>query len=142
MKTYKSNIVKYRLVKEPTDIPKVKITNHKDAVEYVRQFWDDTIGVYESMYLLVLNRQNITVGYVKISQGGVNGTVIDTKLVVKYCSDALANACILFHNHPSGQLEASGNDISITNKAKKALKYIDCTLLDHIIITEDDHKVI
>lgn len=55
MKTYKTNIPQLRIVKEPTAIPKAKITNSKDAEQYIRQFYKDDIGICESFFLLLLN---------------------------------------------------------------------------------------
>lgn len=80
--------------------------------------------IYESCFLTLLNRNNETIGWVKISQGGVAGTTIDTKLVAKYAIDTLASAVILCHNHPSGTLKPSKSDIEITNQVKKSFRFI------------------
>ena len=85
---------------------------------------------------MLLDRKNNVTGWAKISQGGVAGTVVDLKIIMKYAIECLASNVIFVHNHPSGSLEASDADISITNKAKKALKLIDINLLDHVIITD------
>ena len=74
--------------------------------------------IYESVFILLLNRHNNTIGYAKISQGGVTGTVIDVKIIAKYIIDSLASGLILAHNHPSGNTRASSEDINITNKVK------------------------
>jgi len=139
MKTYKSTIDNYKIVKEPSDIPKVKITSSKDANEYVRNFYFEDLEVYESMFLLLLNRNNNTTGYVKISQGGITGTVVDVKIICKYAIDNLASSAILTHNHPSGNNQPSEADRNITKKVKEALAILDCNLIDHIIITKDSY---
>jgi DNA repair protein RadC len=87
----------------------------------------------------LLDRQNKTIGYAKISQGGIFSTVVDVKIIAKYVVDSLASGIILAHNHPSGQLKASNEDIQVTNKIKEVLKHFDCVVLDHVILTVDSY---
>lgn len=116
----------------------VKIQGHEDAVNYARAFYSDDLVIYESAFIILLNRQNNTIGWAKIGQGGIAGTVVDIKLVCKYAIDALASGVIFVHNHPSGNLKPSPMDCQLTHKMKEALKYMDVNLLDSIIITETD----
>jgi DNA repair protein RadC len=140
MKTYKSNTPQYRLVKEPTNIKKVKITKSGDIDEYARQFYHDDIAIYESFFTVFLNSANNTIGWVKISQGGLMGTVVDERLITKYAIESLCVAVILCHNHPSGRMKPSDQDIRITNNIKKALNYFSIRLLDHIILSSENYK--
>ena len=139
MKTYKSNISTYRLVKEPTDILKAKINSPTSSVKYCRNFYSDDIEVYESFFVLLLNRANNTIGYKKISQGGTTGTVVDMALLIKYISDSLACGCIIIHNHPSENKYPSNEDTKLTKNIKELLKLLHITLLDHIILTKDNY---
>ena len=83
MKTYISNIPEITLRRIPTDFKKVKIKSSKEAEQFARQFYFDDLTIYESFFLILLNSCNNTIGYVKISQGGVAGTVVDIKLIAK-----------------------------------------------------------
>ena len=125
------------LKKDPTNFERIKITCSEDSANYIRQFYSDDIEIFESFFLLLLNRQNKTIGYAKISQGGVAGTVVDGKIVLKYVVDTLASGVILCHNHPSGNLNPSTQDLELTNKIKKAVALVDSVVLDHIILTPD-----
>ena len=125
-------------VKGGEDFPQVKITTSEDAYNVIRQFWHEDIEIYESFFVLLLNRANVTIGWAKISQGGITGTIADAKLIMKYVIDSLASGVILAHNHPSGNLMASEQDIAITRKIKEAVKYVDTNLLDHLILTPDN----
>lgn len=127
----------YELRKNQTDFPKTKIQNAEDSSEFIKQFYQGDIEIYESFFLLLLNNSNQTIGYAKISQGGVTSTVVDVKIIAKYAVDSLATGIILAHNHPSGNLNPSSADISITNKVKEAMKLFDIAVLDHIILTAD-----
>ena len=123
--------------KEGTGVKRTKIEQPEDANKFARQFYSDDIGVYESFFIMLLDRKNTVTGWAKISQGGIAGTVVDLKIILKYAIDCLASGVIFVHNHPSGSLEPSQADISITNKAKEALKLLDIKLLDHIIISDE-----
>lgn len=138
MTKFKSRIPLFTLRKIQTSFPNVKITSSADAAEFIRQFFSDDVAVFESFFLLMCNRANNTVGYAKISQGGVSGTVIDVKIIAKYALDSLCSSVVLAHNHPSGNLNPSDADIQITKKIKQALQLLDIVVLDHIILTESD----
>lgn len=140
MKTYKSNIPHYRLVKEPTEIKKARMTDSKDVNKYVRQFFSDDIDIYESFFVLFLNRANNTIGWVKISQGGIGGTVVDERLIAKYAIESLSSAIILCHNHPSGNVKPSNQDITLTRAIKKGLGYFNITLIEHIILSPENNE--
>lgn len=129
----------YSLKKTESEFEKVKIQSSNDSVKYLRQFYLDDIGIYESFFLMLLNRANQVIGYVKISQGGVTGTVVDPILVAKYAIDSLSKGVILCHNHPSGNLTPSDADRQITEKIKQGLKLFDISVLDHIILTENSY---
>lgn len=136
MKEYKTLLKEIRLVAEPTAIPNGKIGSSQDANDYIRKFFSDDIGIFESMFILLLNRANNTIGYAKISQGGVAGTVVDPKIIAKYAVEALASGVIICHNHPSGNLNPSLSDDDLTNRIKGGMKFLDIPLLDHLIIND------
>jgi DNA repair protein RadC len=125
----------FELKKIQTNFPSVKIRNSQEAADFIRQFYGDDIDVFESAFILLLNRHNKTIGYAKISQGGVAGTYVDNKIVAKYAVDSLASGVIFCHNHPSGNLEPSTDDINLTLKLKAGLDTLDIQLLDSIILT-------
>jgi len=89
---------------------------------------------YESFCVILLNRANKVLKIVKISDGGITGTVVDQRKVFKVALDNNATSIILGHNHPSGQLKPSEADIELTNKIKSAGIVLDLPVLDHIII--------
>ena len=137
-KTYKSTISEYSLKYTKSEIQKTKITTSESASNVIRKFYFDDINIYESFFILLLNSQNNTTGFAKISQGGTAGTVVDIKIIAKYAVDSLSPKVIICHNHPSGNKQPSDADINITKKIKDALSLLDIKLIDHIIITEND----
>ena len=125
--------------KTPSNFEKVKIISSNDAFQIIKQFYFDDIDIFESFFILCLNRNNQTIAYAKISQGGVAGTVVDIKLIAKYAIDCLASGVILAHNHPSGNLKPSNEDLAITKKVKEGLKILDIQVLDHLILTSQGY---
>ena len=137
-KTYKSTISEYPLKYTKSEIQKTKITTSEGASNVIRKFYFDDINIYESFFILLLNRANNTTGFAKISQGGTAGTVVDIKIIAKYAVESLSSAVIICHNHPSGDKQPSDADLNITRRIKDALLLLDVKLFDHIIITEND----
>ena len=129
----------YSIKKNQSEFPRQKISSSKDAEQFIRQFYGDDLQVYESFFLLLLNRANETVGYAKISQGGIAGTIVDVKIIAKYVVDTLSQAVVLAHNHPSGNIRPSQADENITTRIKATLNLFDCKVLDHIILTADNY---
>jgi DNA repair protein RadC len=139
MKKYKTNIAKIGLVREETDIEKVKIGGSRDSAEYARRFYHEDITIYESFFMMMLNNHNNTVGYVKISQGGITGTIVDIRILAKYALECLCTSVVLVHNHPSGNLKPSEADKVLTKKVQRGLEMLEIRVLDHVILTEDSY---
>jgi len=138
MKPY-SKINRLSLVREESEQDQINVRSSRETEKLLRDVWDDSLDIYESFYLVLLNRANDTTGIVKISQGGISGTVADIRLIAKYAIDSLSTSVILAHNHPSGNLKPSSADITLTEKIKKALQLFDIQVLDHIILTKNSY---
>lgn len=129
----------FSLQKIQSNFPSVKIETSKQSEEFIRQFYQNDIGIFESFFLLTLNNSGMTTGYFKISQGGITGTVVDIRIVAKYAIENLATSVILAHNHPSGNLNPSSADKRITKEIQNALELFQIKVLDHIILTENSY---
>ena len=135
MKPIENTLPRFEIKSVQSDFPSVRISNTSTAADFIRQFYGDDIFIFESAFILLLNNSNNTIGFAKISQGGITGTVVDARLVAHYAVNSLATSVILAHNHPSGNLNPSESDRQLTNKIKEGLKLLDISLLDHIILT-------
>ncbi len=91
---------------------------------------------HEEFWILLLNRSNKIIARNKVSQGGIAGTVIDVRLILKSAIDHLASSIILCHNHPSGNDHPSDSDTKITKQMCEAGRLMDIPVLDHIIVTD------
>ena len=117
--------IEYKITGERREFDRVKITNSRQAYNYALNFWRGDIGVYESTFVLLVDRGNNSLGYAKISQGGISGTVVDIRIILKYAIENLATGIFLFHNHPSGNLRPSPQDTNITLFTKKGFR-VNC----------------
>ncbi|KJF43076.1 RadC family protein [Draconibacterium sediminis] len=123
--------------KEADVFNKKQITGSKDAAEYFQPMLGDLN--HEEFWILLLNRGNRIIDSFIVSQGGISGTVIDVRLILKNALEKMACAIILCHNHPSGTMQASNADLNITRKIKSAAEIMDITVLDHIIIGQNNY---
>jgi len=139
MKTYKENCPELKIQLKAGQIKKAQIKSSKDSADFFRILWDDSIGIYESFFCIYLNNANNTIGWYKVSQGGIAGTVVDIRLIMKKALDVLATSMIMCHNHPAGTLSPSQADIILTEKIKQAGMFLDIKVIDHIILTEEGY---
>jgi DNA repair protein RadC len=109
-----------------------KITGSKDAADFFLPLLGDLN--HEEFWILLLDRGNKIKDHFRISQGGISGTVIDVRMILKAAIEKQASSIILCHNHPSGTMQASDADLKITRKISEAAKLMDFSVLDHIII--------
>ena len=116
-------------------ILKDKITHSREAFEIFKSLMGDL--PYEEFWILLLNRSNRVLRKIRISEGGVSGTVVDPKKVFKTCLDNQASSIILGHNHPSGNIQPSEADTKLTRKLRDCGLMLDVDVLDHIIIGDD-----
>ena len=109
------------------------ITSSDDVVKIMRPMLQEL--KHEECWAIYLTNSNRVVERCRISQGGVQATVVDQRLIVKRALELLSTRLIIVHNHPSGSAVPSGADFDITAKIKEATSLFDIQLLDHIIIT-------
>ena len=121
-----------------TEVPEVtQIKCSKDVADIFQPLLSDL--AHEEFWILFLNRSNKVINMMKLSQGGVSGTVTDVRIVMKKAIEYLASGIIVCHNHPSGNLNPSESDTKITQKIKEAGNLMDIQLLDHLIISDREY---
>jgi DNA repair protein RadC len=117
-----------------------KIDTSKIAFDILFSLWDkNKIDYVEHFYVLYINRANKVIGSILLSTGGCIGTVVDVKVLIQGAILSNAQAIIIAHNHPSGSLIPSNMDLDITTRIKTACNYFEISLLDHIIIADNQY---
>jgi len=94
---------------------------------------------HEEFWIVYLNNSNKVVHKAQLSKGGITGTLVDVRLVLKQALELGAVGIIPAHNHPSGTLEPSTADKQITQKLKMATEALDIKILDHLILTQREY---
>ncbi len=94
---------------------------------------------HEVFAVLFLNRANKINHFEIVSEGGITGTVADPRVILRKALEQDAVNIILCHNHPSGSLKPSRADEQLTTKIKQAARFIDITVMDHLIVSEDGY---
>lgn len=117
-----------------------QITTSADAANLFRLLWDeDKMELVEQFKVLFLNRSNRVLSLFNVSSGGITGTVADPRHIYAAALRLNAVSLILAHNHPSGSLKPSRQDVELTTKIKYAGAYFEMKVLDHIILTGESY---
>lgn len=113
------------------------IASDKDVVRIM----EPLIGAlqHEECWVLYLASSGRVLERMRISQGGVQSTVVDCRLIIKRALELLAVQIVIVHNHPSGTPEPSAQDITLTERVTEAAALFDIRLLDHVIISHGNH---
>ena len=118
-------------------LEKTVIKTSGDIAQYLRAIIKDFN--YEVFAVLFLNKANKINHFEIISRGGLTGTVADPRVILKIALEQEATSIVLCHNHPSGNLRPSRADEELTQKIKIAAKYLDISVMDHLIVSEEGY---
>ena len=109
----------------------------EDIAEFIRTSIKDYS--FEVFGVVYLNKSNKVNHFEIVSSGGISGTVVDTRIILKKALENGATSIVLCHNHPSGNLKPSKADEELTKKIKEAAKYHDIAVIDHLIVSEEGY---
>lgn len=117
-----------------TDVPdRAGVVSSSAAYEIIRSKLAEL--PHEEFWLLLLDRGNRLIHHTAVSKGGLHGTVADPKVIFKIALDRRASSLVLCHNHPSGQLRPSEEDLKLTRKLVDGARLLDIAIHDHLIVT-------
>lgn len=126
-----------RVVIAQTAAKEYIVESDKDVVAIMEPLLGDL--QHEECWALYLASSGKVLDKVRISQGGIQATVVDCRLILRRALDLFATQVVLVHNHPSGNVEPSTQDFALTERVHEACKIFDIRLLDHIIVARGDH---
>lgn len=118
------------------------VCRSEEAYLFSKQIYsltDSNASLKEYFMVMYLNRANHVIGFYKLSEGAISGTVVDVRIALSIALKCLASNLILIHNHPSGHLKPSDPDRRLTRKFKDACALFDLQVLDHLIISTEDY---
>ena len=124
--------------KASQEVPeKIQISSSSDLFKVLHPFLGDLQT--EEFWAVFLNQSNRIVGKSRLSAGGINQSVVDVRILFKTALENLATGVVIAHNHPSGNLKPSQEDLKITKQISEAGKILNIQMLDHLIITQNSY---
>ena len=128
----------FELSKRLAEERSLKLTSIKNSMD-IKDFMSGIFtGVpHEEFHIIYLNHGHKIIRSVKHTQGGINQTTVDVRLIIRTALTYNSTVIVLSHNHPSGNVNPSNEDIKITQTVKNACKIMDITVLDHVIVTDN-----
>lgn len=121
-----------------SELPCVK--SSQDASDLIRSAYaPGTLDHRELFYAMYLNSANLVLALAKISEGGLNQTMADIRIVFQIALKVNATELIIAHNHPSGNLKYSSADLDITKRIAEVGNFLCIPLIDHIILTSEGY---
>lgn len=118
------------------------ISGQIDAINLFYKYWTDDMDFRESCNVIYMSNNYQVLSLQRHTIGAVKYTIYDVRQIVFTALKVNATNVVIAHNHPSGNLKISKEDISVTNKLKEALKIFDITLLDSLVLTSSSYKSI
>lgn len=119
------------------------LLNSKDCETYLRNIWEyDTINYEERVYVVFLNSRGVRIDYKVIYDSRHATCEITPDKVLKIVQKAIklkSKHIVIAHNHPSGSAQPSEFDLKATTELIDVLNRLDITVIDHIILTEDNY---
>ena len=112
-----------------------QITSSRNSYDVLLQNWSNQLEFVEEFNILMLNRANRVLAFYNVSKGGKTGTVVDARVVFTAALKCNSVYLVLAHNHPSGSLYPSPQDIQLTEKLVEGGKLLNIRVIDHLIVT-------
>lgn len=116
---------------------KTRLTSSGELAAYLKAALKDY--TYEVFAVVFLNTANKVRHFEIMSKGGINHTIVDSRMVFAKALEVQATAMVLCHNHPSGNLRPSRADEELTARLKSAGKLMDINVVDHLIVSDEGY---
>lgn len=118
---------------------RLEVRGSKELYEVARRCFDaDDIEWKESLLVIALNSGPKVLGFFKVSSGGMTHVLADPRVIFQFALLSNASSIVLCHNHPSGNLKPSRDDVEVTNKLKMAGQLLDIRLIEHLILSPEN----
>lgn len=133
------SVVKMQLVKESRVLFDAKVSSPAVVAKMIKQMTDGSDR--ELVYVVSVDSKNKPIATELVSMGGVNSSIIDVGNIFKHALLSNAAGVIIAHNHPSGDVTPSLEDIRVTKKIEEAGKLLNLPLLDHVVVGDMETDV-
>ncbi len=114
-----------------------KITCSKDVFEFLKPYLGDLQT--EEFWAVLVNQNNRILHFSQLTTGGISSSIVDVRILFKTALEHFATAVFVAHNHPSGNLKPSQEDIRITKQIAEGGNFLNIKLLDHLILNQTSY---
>jgi DNA repair protein RadC len=119
---------------------RMQVKSSKDIAKIMSVAFEECVEHHEEVSVLYLNRLNRVLGIQTVSKGGIHETSVDIRIILQTALKVHCTSIALSHCHPSGNLQPSRQDISLTKQIQAGCKAIGIELLDHVVITSESYS--
>ncbi|MCQ2189687.1 MAG: JAB domain-containing protein [Paludibacteraceae bacterium] len=124
--------------KRGNSVKRDRLTTSGDIFDFALKFYDENIIDYRELcYVILMNNNLRPNGWYKVSEGGLNETLVDPRMILQAALLSNSSVIILVHNHPSGAVRPSRDDDRLTERVRKVCDIMKIKLLDHVIVSTD-----
>ncbi len=120
------------------ELPYTQLDRSQTLSDMLRTIWPPDLDVRERFFVIAVNNANYPISYYELSSGGIAATIVETSFLLAFAALSGSRKIIIAHNHPSGTMTPSNEDIKVTKKIDAALNHIDIKILDHIILVPNE----
>jgi len=131
--------MKIKFTDKATERIEIKNANEAASLFYSIENMEDNMEHHEMFYAAYMNQSGKVMGVMKIAEGGIDSTAVDTRIIMQGGLLLNASSIILCHNHPSRNTRPSTDDLDMTKRLKSAAEILKMRVLDHIIISKDNY---
>lgn len=114
-----------------------KMTCSKDVFEFLKPYLGDLQT--EEFWAVLVNQNNRILHFSQLTTGGISSSIVDVRILFKTALEHFATAVFVAHNHPSGNLKPSQDDIRITKQIAEGGNFLNIKLLDHLILNQTSY---
>jgi DNA repair protein RadC len=140
MTYFKSYLPEITLKYKKGDVNRFRVHSSKDLHNVLKNLFNvDTVELFEEFIVIFFNTKLNSIGWFRVSQGGITSTIVDVRLILATALKCAATSIAVAHNHPSGNLQPSQSDIDFTKKLNHACKILDISLIDSLIYTPESY---
>lgn len=126
-----------KILFHPSKFHSEPLTDHIKAAKCFLKIWSDQISYIEEMYFIALDVNREPLGYCQLFKGGMHSCNYDTKVILQKALLSKSWGFLIAHNHPTGKVQPTSQDIEFTTSMNEQCKLIGVKLIDHLIVSSN-----
>lgn len=117
--------------------PRTQVSSPEEVAIFFRKYFRERCQ--EEFWIVLLSTANTVLALSRLSVGGLAASIVEPRAVFRTAILANAASVICVHNHPSGAVEPSREDIAMTRQLVDAGRLMGIGVHDHVIVTDEGY---